>query len=91
MLRHQFNRAIYMAGKFFNQQACGPDGKLDDDELDAMCIDAQTFLRGVFQDNLIQIMPYKDAIDDFAGFQITHGQHDEIVEFDFGSIGIDVI
>lgn len=98
MKRHEFYTAIGIVDKFFNtSEPEMQDGKLTIEEHQGLCIAAQNELKGVFPKVAggIMVTPVRDVRDDFAGYNllIEAGDtvHEETLEFDFGSEGIDVV
>ena len=98
MKRHEFYTATGVVDKFFNtSEPEMQDGRLTIDEHQGLCAQAQKRVREVFPNyaGRISVTPARDPRDEFAGYTFAYEDGDnsfeETLQFDFGSVGIDVV
>ena len=100
MNEQEFSRALNACDKVFNMSAVEvADKVLTTDEITALCGKAQKVVREIFPNRAqyFTVTPseHNSAEDEFAGYRLKYENGDdvkeEIVEFDFGSQGVDVV
>ena len=96
MKRHEFYRAIGVVDEYFDTLSKEfADRRLDMAEHQSLCDQGQAAVRKVFPEADIMVIPARSAPQDFAGYTIIiesgNAAYEDTLEFDFGSIGIDVV
>lgn len=98
MKRHEFYTAIGAADKYFNtSEPEFADDKLTIREHQKLCAEAEARVRTLFPAyaDRIMITPVRDPEDEYAGYRFLFengsDSFEESFEFDFGSVGVDVV